>query len=227
MRKLSHWRSWNQHIWHFCIQSHSNSYTIIKLVFCYFSVNPLLHLLINHSVLWMCSICSWLHCFYFSDLSPPTLHGWLVTTHTDGLQLYLFYHHNCHTPRYIIISISIISIPHSLLSRCIRAISIPNGWPPSREAHFLILELPESQKLTGPGQPIRAQQAQPPSCLQEVDARPFVFGFYKRKFCRGLPGRTDEANTHTHITPFHSIKQKLQMDCRYKNWHKNINICTI
>lgn len=27
--------------------------------------------------------------------------------------------------------------------------------------------------------------------------KPFVFGFYKRKFCRGLPGRSDEANNHT------------------------------
>lgn len=105
----------------------------------------------------------------------------------------------CPTPQHVLISIfSLISGTHSLLSRCIGALSIPCSWTPSRDAHFLILELPESQRFTGPGQPTRAQQAQPPRCLQEVDGRPFVFGFYKRKFCRGLPGRSVEANTHTH-----------------------------
>lgn len=91
-------------------------------------------------------------------------------------------------------------------------LSIPCGWPPSREAHFLILELPERQRVTGLGRPTKTQQTQSPSCLQEVDSRPFVFSFYKRKFCRGLPGRSDEVDTHTHtqttLTPFiHSHRQ--------------------
>lgn len=73
----------------------------------------------------------------------------------------------------------------------------PVVGPSSREAHFLILELPESQRVTGPGCPTRAWQTQPSSCLQEVDGKPFVFGFYKRKFCRGLPERDYEADTRT------------------------------
>ena len=111
----------------------------------------------------------------------------------------------CHIPLLIIIL-----IPLSAPSRCIRALSIPCGCPPWREAHFLILELPERQRLTGPRRPTRTQQTQPRSCLQEVDSKPFVFSFYKRKFCTGLPGSSDEANTHTqnHCYPFHSLTQK-------------------
>lgn len=72
-----------------------------------------------------------------------------------------------------------ISIPHSVLSRYIGALSIPRGRPPSGEAHFLILELPERQRVTGLGRPTKnVANAQPPSCLQEVDSRPFVFSFY-------------------------------------------------
>lgn len=85
------------------------------------------------------------------------------------------------------------------------ALSTP--WMPSGETHFLILELPEPQRVTGPGWPTRPQQAQPPSCLQEVYSESFVFSLYKRKFYWGLPGRNDEANTHTHTTVFHSLRQ--------------------
>ena len=99
----------------------------------------------------------------------------------------------------------IISVPHSPRSHCISILSIPCGWQSSREAHFLILELPGPQWVTGPERPIRAQLTQPPSCLQEVDNKPFVFGFYKRKFCGGLPGRSDGADTLPISTAFHSL----------------------
>ncbi|TNN45483.1 hypothetical protein EYF80_044342 [Liparis tanakae] len=48
-----------------------------------------------------------------------------------------------------------ISIPHSVLSRYIGGLSIPCGRPPSGEAHFLILELPERQRVTGLGRPTK------------------------------------------------------------------------
>ncbi len=149
-------------------------------------------------------------CFYFSRLIPSNS-ACLVTAHAilhlDSVQLHLSSVLNLQK---LLFSSALclwclniprpctISIPHSPLSHCIRPLSIPCGWPPSREAHFLILELPEPQRVTGPGQPTRGRQTQPPSCLQEVDNKAFVFSFYKRKFCRRLPGRSDEADTQTH-----------------------------
>lgn len=99
-----------------------------------------------------------------------------------------------------------VSIPNFPLSHCIRVLSILCGWLPSREAHFLILELPELQRVTGSHQPTREQQTWLPRCLQEVDNKPFVFSFYKRKFCGVLPGRSNESEPHTLLPPsFHSV----------------------
>lgn len=190
-----------RHAWQFCLKSHSNNETIIKIVG-YFSVNRLIDLLTNRfspldvdMVHLQLQAALFLHIpvsrlFLIYSLKPCVL-GYHKDCFLDGVRLHLSSHllsilRACHIPL-----LFIISIPHSPLSGCIRALSIPCGCEPSREAHFLILELPKPQRVTGPGRPTRAQQTQPPSCLQEVDSKPFVFGFYKRKFCRGLPGRSD------------------------------------
>lgn len=106
----------------------------------------------------------------------------------------------CHIPRPFRIS-----IPYSPLSCSIWELSIPCGWAMLREAHFLILELPQPQRFTELHRPTRATQRQPPSCLQEADSKAFVFGFYKRKFCGELPERSDEAHIHTNIHTHHSL----------------------
>lgn len=145
-------------------------------------------LMINHSALltWIfaggCTSHSGL--FAVSSLSlMRTMHTslGLVPIHINSFQYRWALEH---VPPHCVIFRS-----HSCFSHCTWALSIPCGWPSSREAHFLILELPESQRVTGPNRPTRARQTQPSSCLQEADSKAFVFGFYKRKFCRGLPER--------------------------------------
>lgn len=134
--------------------------------------------------------------------------------HLSTTKMYVFHSICSQITCQLLLYLTACHIPQALIPYCcIWELSIRCSWAMLREAHFLILELPLPQRFTKRHRPTRATQREPTSCLQEADNKPFVFGFYKRKFCGELPGRSDEAHTqHTH--------QPLPLP--FIHWHRNI-----
>lgn len=79
---------------------------------------------------------------------------------------------------------------YSLWLASVRGSPLPHPGSP-RDRRGVTLPTPSNQSR---------HRRDSPSCLQEADNKPFVFSFYKRKFCGGLPGRSDEADTQTQPT---------------------------
>lgn len=79
---------------------------------------------------------------------------------------------------------------------------------------------PNPRKVAGSSRPTPTQQTQPPSCLQEVNNMPFVFSFYKRKLCGGLPGRR-AMELWRFCAPFNNRNEP----SRTARWKNNHGLC--